>query len=264
MNLKSLSLSHITAGFSAVLIGYTSSIVIILQAASAAGASPQQIESWLLALGLMMGLSSIGYSWYYKTPILTAWSTPGAAMLVGTAAGYDLPTLLGAFVITGALIFLTGLITPLSHALKRIPPPLATAMLAAILLPFCVDAFAPIDSSPVLFILMFLTYVFGRQFTPSYTMLLLLLVGLGCALYVEDSLMASLGISLAAPLWLAPDFTWPAIFNIALPLYIITMLSQNLSGIAMMQSYQYDPPVKPILIGTGLINILGAPVGGFS
>ena len=108
MNTKYLSVSHITAGVSAVLIGYTSSIVIILQAATAAGASAAQIESWLLALGLMMGLSSIGYSWYYKTPILTAWSTPGAAMLVSIAPQHELPTLLGVFVVTGALIFITG------------------------------------------------------------------------------------------------------------------------------------------------------------
>lgn len=264
MNNKYVSVSHITAGFSAVLIGYTSSIVIILQAATAAGASAAQIESWLLALGLMMGFSSIGYSWYYKTPILTAWSTPGAAMLVGVAPQHDLPTLLGAFVVTGALIFITGLITPLSNALKRIPLPLATAMLAAILLPFCINAFKPIMSVSGVFLLLFTTYALSKRFAANYTMLMLLIVSLVAAFYLDNTLISNANLAIAAPIWLLPQFDLGAIINIAIPLYIVTMLSQNLSGIAMMQSYGYNTPVKPILVGTGIINILGAPFGGFS
>ena len=264
MNTKYLSVSHITAGFSAVLIGYTSSIVIILQAATAAGASAAQIESWLLTLGLMMGLSSIGYSWYYKIPILTAWSTPGAAMLVSIAPQHDLPTLVGAFVVTGALIFTTGLVTPLSNALKRIPSPLATAMLAAILLPFCVKAFEPIMSMPGVFLLMFTTYALSKRFAAKYTMLMLLIVGLAAAFYLDNDLVSTAHFAVANPAWLTPEFDVMAIFNVAVPLYIVTMLSQNLSGIAMMQSYGYTAPVKPILVGTGLINMLAAPFGGFS
>ncbi len=264
LNNKYVSVSHITAGFSAVLIGYTSSIVIILQAATAAGASAAQIESWLLALGLMMGFSSIGYSWYYKTPILTAWSTPGAAMLVGVAPQHDLPTLLGAFVFTGALIFITGLITPLSNALKRIPSPLATAMLAAILLPFCINAFKPIMNVSGVFLLLFTTYALSKRFAANYTMLMLLIVSLVAAFYLDNTLISNANLAIAAPIWLLPQFDLGAIINIAIPLYIVTMLSQNLSGIAMMQSYGYNTPVKPILVGTGLINILGAPFGGFS
>lgn len=154
MSQKSSTLNHVTAGFTAVLVGYTSSVVIIMQAASAAGSSPSQIESWLLTLGITMGLTSIGYSWFYKTPILTAWSTPGAAILVTSAPQYELPVLIGSFMITGVLIFLTGLISPLSRALQRIPSPLATAMLAAILMPFCLQAFEPVTTMPVMFVAM--------------------------------------------------------------------------------------------------------------
>ncbi|MFY8350567.1 benzoate/H(+) symporter BenE family transporter [Pseudoalteromonas sp. SSM20] len=264
MKPKSLVLSHITAGFTAVLIGYTSSIVIIMQAASAAGATPLQIESWLLALGIAMGVTSIGYSWYFKTPILTAWSTPGAAMLVGIAAGYDLATLLGAFVVSGCLIFITGLISPLAKALKRIPSPLATAMLGAILLPFCVKAFTPLMDAPWLFISMFLTFMVSKRFMPKYAMLCLLLMGLGASFYLNQTMFTKTVLSIASPIWLTPHFEIAAIINIAIPLYIVTMLSQNLAGIAMMNSYQYNAPVKPILIGTGLSNMVLAPFGCFS
>jgi benzoate membrane transport protein len=264
MSQRSSVLNHLTAGFSAVLVGYTSSVVIIMQAASASGASPSQIESWLLALGITMGITSIGYSWYYKTPILTAWSTPGAAILVSSAAQYQLPTLIGAFAVTGVLIFLTGLITPLSKALQRIPSPLATAMLGAILMPFCVKAFEPIMTMPIVFFAMFSAYLVSKRFMAKYTMLILLVIGFLAAFQLDGSLLSSAQLEVAKPSWVTPDFKLSTILNIALPLYIVTMLSQNLPGIAMLRSYGYQAPVKPILLGTGIVNVLSAPFGGFS
>ena len=126
---KVFNISHISAGFTAVLVGYTSSVVIIIQAATAAGATAAQIESWLWALGLAMGLSSLLFSWFYKRPVLTAWSTPGAAMLVAAVGQYSMPEVIGAFIVSGILIVLTGMITPLARLLERIPPYLGTAML---------------------------------------------------------------------------------------------------------------------------------------
>ena len=128
---KVFNISHISAGFTAVLVGYTSSVVIIIQAATAAGATAAQIESWLWALGLAMGLSSLLFSWFYKRPVLTAWSTPGAAMLVAAVGQYSMPEVIGAFIVSGILIVLTGMITPLARLLERISPYLGTAMLGA-------------------------------------------------------------------------------------------------------------------------------------
>lgn len=264
MSNKLFNLSHISAGFTAVLVGYTSSVVIIIQAATAAGASPNQIQSWLLALGVSMGLSSLLFSWYYKKPILTAWSTPGAAMLVAAVSQYELPVVIGAFVISGALIVLTGLITPLSKALERIPPYLGTAMLGAILLPFCLRAFQPISSMPVVFFAMFLSFLLAKHFIPRYAMLVLLLVGLGCAMLSGSLTNHPIELAVAKPVWVTPQFDVLAMVNLSLPLYVITMLSQNLPGVAMMKSHHYEPPVKPILIGTGICNVLFAPFGGFS
>ncbi|MFZ6040497.1 benzoate/H(+) symporter BenE family transporter [Vibrio natriegens] len=261
---KLFNLSHLSAGFTAVLVGYTSSVVIIIQAATSAGATPSQIESWLLALGVTMGLTSIAYSWFYKTPILTAWSTPGAAMLVIASQQYELPVVIGSFVVSGVLILLTGLISPLSRALERIPPQLGTAMLGAILLPFCLGSFQAVSSAPITFLIMFAGFLLAKNTIPRYAMLVLLILGVVCAVAVEDATLNIEELSIAQPMWVTPGLDLGAILNLSIPLYIITMLSQNLPGIAMMKSYQYDTPVKPILMGTGITNILSAPFGGFS
>jgi benzoate membrane transport protein len=258
------SVSHLSAGFTAVLVGYTSSVVIIIQAATSAGATPAQIGSWLFALGVAMGLTSILFSWCYKTPILTAWSTPGAAMLIGVVGQYELPVVIGAFIISGILITLTGVITPICRMLERIPAQLATAMLGAILLPFCLKAFDPIMTSPVIFGSMFIGFLLAKRFIPRYSMVILLAIGVVCSIISGAFTGQVIDISAAEPAWVTPEFDVMAMINLSLPLYIITMLSQNLPGIAMMKSYQYDVPVKPILIGTGLTNILFAPLGGFS
>ncbi|WP_187376520.1 benzoate/H(+) symporter BenE family transporter [Vibrio mimicus] len=258
------NLSHLSAGFTTVLVGYTSSVVIVIQAATASGANPAQIESWLLTLGVVMGLTSLIYSWVYKTPILTAWSTPGAVMLAASAGQYSLPVVIGAFMFSGVLIALTGMIAPLTRALSKIPVPLGTAMLGAILLPFCAKAFAPLTNTPVLFFLLFASYLLAKHFVPRYTMLILLITSIGCAIALGSFTNANLSLSIATPLWVEPEFDWLALLNLALPLYLITMLSQNLPGIAMMKSYQYEAPIKPILLGTGLTNVLAAPFGGFS
>lgn len=261
---KLFNLSHLSAGFTAVLVGYTSSVVIIIQAATSAGATPNQIESWLLALGVTMGLSSIAYSWFYKTPILTAWSTPGAAMLVVASQQYELSVVIGSFVISGVLILLTGLITPLSRALERIPPQLGTAMLGAILLPFCLGSFQAVSGAPITFLIMFAGFLLAKNTMPRYAMLVLLILGVVCAVAVEDAALNINELSIAQPVWVTPSLDLNAMLNLSIPLYIITMLSQNLPGIAMMKSYQYDTPVKPILMGTGITNVLSAPFGGFS
>ena len=258
------NLSHVSAGFTAVLVGYTSSVVIIIQAATAAGATSSQIESWLLALGLAMGLTSIAFSWYFKKPILTAWSTPGAAMLVAAVGQYEVSVVLGAFVISGLLIVSTGLISPLSKALANIPPQLATAMLGAILLSFCVKTFSPVTTDPIIFFCMFAAFLAGKRFLPQYTMAILLLVGIVYSVISGAFDNQSIDLTFARPEWITPSFSIAAMINLSFPLYIITMLSQNLPGIAMMRSHSYEVPVKPLLLGSGLANILFAPIGGFS
>lgn len=264
MKNRFFNLSHISAGFTAVLVGYTSSVVIIIQAATAAGATSSQIESWLLSLGVMMGATSILYSWYFKKPVLMAWSTPGAAMLVGAVGQYSMNEVIGAFVISGFLIILTGLISPLSKALSKVPAPLGTAMLGAILLPFCTKAFTPVMDNPIIFISMFVAFLIGKHFIPRYSMALLLVVGVMCSVFSGAFEHQDIQISIAQPEWVMPHFNLSAMINLGIPLYVVTMLSQNLPGIAMIRSHFYEVPVKPILIGSGFANVIFAPFGGFS
>ncbi|WP_105901363.1 benzoate/H(+) symporter BenE family transporter [Vibrio gangliei] len=259
-----LNISHISSGFTAVLVGYTSSVVIIIQAATAAGASPLHIASWLLVLGLTVGMTSIVYSWHYKIPVLMSWSTPGAAMLVAAVGQYHLPQVIGAFIISGLLIFLTGLISPLSRLLEKIPTQLATAMLGAILIPFCIKAFTPVTTEPELFVLMIAVFFISKRYLPRYAMMLLLIAGIGAAVVSGSFTGQVISLSVATPLWVMPVFDWSAIINLSLPLYIITMLSQNLPGFAMLRSYDYQLSAKPVFIGSGVINMLAAPFGGFS
>ncbi|WP_445773663.1 benzoate/H(+) symporter BenE family transporter [Shewanella sp.] len=267
MGKHSISISHLSAGFTAVLVGYTSSVILVIQASSLAGANSTQVSSGLLALGLIMGLSSMAYSWYYKTPILTAWSTPGAAMLIGIVGEFSINQVMGAYMISAGLIAISGLIKPLTRLLSSIPSALAAAMLAAILLPFCLKAFMPLATEPLMFSLLFGSFMLAKYWLPKYAMAVLLSVAIAYAILADrlsTSLLAQFDLTIASPIWITPEFTLSAILNISIPLYIITMLSQNLPGIAMLKSYGYQAHGTPLLLGTGISNILLAPCGVFS
>lgn len=253
-----------SAGFTTVLVGYTSSVAIVIQAATMAGATPTQLESWLFILGIAMGLSTILLSWMHKSPVVTAWSTPGAAMLITAVGQYDIATNIGAFLLTGLLSFLTGLIKPVSTVLRKVPPQLATAMLAAILLPFCLGSFETINTAPYIFALMFGVFLITKRLMPNYTMLSLLVTGLAITLFLSSDVSKTFELSLAQPSFVHPEFELSAILNITIPLYLVTMLSQNLPGLAVMQSYKYDNPVKPLFTVTGGTTVLSAPFGGFA
>lgn len=255
---------HITAGFTAVLVGYTSSVVIIIEAAKQAGASSAQISSWLLILGLAMGITSIGFSLYFKKPVLTAWSTPGAALLVSMAAQFPLEQVIAAFAISAILTIVTGFIRPVRELLHRIPAPIATAMLAGILIPFCTRAFLAAESDIIAFCVMFSAFVFSKRILPQYSMLILLICALGATYFRGVLSDVTWNADLATLVWVTPQWSLSATINLALPLYLITMLSQNLPGIAMLQTHGYKINVKKTFITSGLLNTLFAPFGCLS
>jgi len=265
--LKSVTMGHLSAGFTAVMIGYASAAVIVIQAASALGASETQIESWLMTLGLIMGLSSIGLSWWFKTPILTAWSTPSAALLVGVGSQYDIHTAIAAFMLVGVATIITGYIKPLCKAVENIPSPLASAMLAAILLPFCLTAFEVVEIAPSYFALLFCCFCVAKLWLPKFTMFILLGASLVLAIVVGAFDQTDFSISFITFEFMPPNLdasNLTAILNLAVPLYLVTMLSQNLPGLALLQTYGYKSPTKSALVTTGALNFLTAPFGGFS
>ena len=260
---KFFGLSHISAGFIAVLVGYTSSAAIVFQAATAAGASAAHISSWLLALGLGMGATCIGLSLRFRSPVLTAWSTPGAALLATALVGLPMSEAIGAFIFASALLTLSGASGWVEALMKHVPKSLAAAMLAGVLLRFGLGVFGSLSSQPGLVVLMLVIYFTGRHFNSRYTTPLtflggLIWSGLGGLIHFE-----AVTLSLAQPIFTAPTFSLSTTIGVGIPLFIVTMASQNIPGIAVLRANGYQTPVSPLIGWTGLTGLLLAPFGGF-
>ncbi|WP_374500578.1 benzoate/H(+) symporter BenE family transporter [Pseudoxanthomonas sp.] len=262
--LKDLSLSAIAAGFVTVLVGFASSAVIVFQAAQSLGASPEEISSWMWALGLGMGLTCIGLSLRYRMPVVTAWSTPGAAMLIGSVAGLPLSDAIGAFLISALLIAASGFSGFFERMISRIPVSLASGMLAGVLLRFGIDAFAAMKTQLGMVLTMFAVYLLARRLLPRYAVILTLLVGIAFAAGLGLLRVDGLSLQLAKPVFTTPTFSLAAIVGIALPLFIVTMASQNVPGVAVIRASGYAIPISPVVGWTGLVNLLLAPFGAFA
>jgi len=262
---KDVSLSAINAGFVTVLVGFTSSVVIVFQAAQALGATPEQISSWILALGIGMGVSGIALSIRYKTPITTAWSTSGAAMLVTGASGVSLNEAIGAFILTGILIAISGFSGLFERVMKKIPLSLAAAMLSGVLINFGINAFAAMQSELVLVLTMFIVFILGQKFIARYAVILALLVG--CAIAYQQGLIESTPIdfSITRPEFVMPEFSLQAFIGVTVPLFIVTMASQNLPGLTVLRASDYkDTPVSPLIGWTGASTALLAVYGAYA
>ena len=259
-----MSFPAAVAGFVAVLVGFTSSAVIVFAAARAAGATPEQAGSWMWALGLGMGATCIGLSLWYRVPILTAWSTPGAALLITSVAGVPLAETIGAFVVTGLLITVAGVTRLFERAMNRVPLSLASALLAGVLVRFGLEAARALGSEFTLVASMFLVYLVARRLAPRYAAIAAL--GTGLVIATTTGLLDHVDVpsGLTRPDWVTPHFSVQAIVGIAVPLFIVTMTSQNVPGVAVLRAHGYDPPVSPIITTTGVTTTLLAPFGGFT
>ncbi|MBK7677584.1 MAG: benzoate/H(+) symporter BenE family transporter [Candidatus Accumulibacter sp.] len=262
--IEDLSISALIAGFVAVLVGFTSSAVIVFQAAQALQATPAEIASWMCALGLGMGLTSIALSLRFRVPVLTAWSTPGAAMLITSAAGVSMPEAIGAFLVSAALITISGFSGWFERMIGRVPISIASGMLAGVLLRFGLDAFIAMKSQFVLVFPMFCAYLICRRLLPRYAIVLTLLLGVGIAATQGLLHVHGLRLELARPVYTTPEFSWRALIGIALPLYVVTMASQNIPGVAVIRASGYQVPISPLIGWTGAANLLLAPFGGFA
>ncbi|NRN28938.1 benzoate/H(+) symporter BenE family transporter [Photorhabdus heterorhabditis] len=265
ISLRDLSFPAITAGFVAVLVGYTSSAAIIFQAAEAAGATTMQIGGWLSMLGLGMGISSLGLSLYYRAPVLTAWSTPGAALLVTTLPGTSINEAIGIFIFASALIFLCGITGLFARLMNYIPQALSAAMLAGILLRFGLDAFSSLSVNFVLTAGMCLTYLLTRKYLSRYAIVLTLLSGLIIAFLQGDiHFEQQSAVAFVAPEFIAPSFTLSSLLSVGVPFFIVTMASQNAPGIATLKAAGYPVSVSSLISWTALIALILSPFGGFS
>lgn len=264
---RDLSLSAVVTGFVVVLVGFTSTGALVFQAAQSLGANQAQINSWIWALGLGMGLATILPSLYYKKPVVAAWSTPGAALIATSAtgvAGLTMAQAIGAFVVCAVLIVLAGATRLFERLMNRIPVAIASAMLAGVLLRFGIEAFVGVKSAPVMVLTMFAAHLLGKRFWPRYGVVGVLAVGVACALVTDSLKWAAVSVEWATPVWVTPEFSLPAIIGLALPLFLVTMASQNMPGVAVMRASGYDTPVSPVITTTGVINLIFAPFGGYT
>ena len=256
-------LPPLVAGFVAVLVGFTSSVALVFAAAQALQATPTQTASWLWALGLGMGLTSVGLSWHYRQPVLTAWSTPGAALIAATS-GLGMGEAVGAFVVCGALITLAGVSGLFERLMDRIPQAIAAALLAGVLARFGLDAVGAVKTDPVLVLVMAAAFVLARRAWPRYAVPVVLVVGIAVAAAQGRIAPMSLQGAWAWPVWTTPVFTLSALVGLALPLFVVTMASQNLPGVAAQRAAGYDTPVSPPIAVTGLATVVLAPFGGYA
>ncbi|RJG07756.1 benzoate transporter BenE [Noviherbaspirillum cavernae] len=261
---KDLSLSAIIAGFVTVLVGFTSSAVIVFQGAHAVGATPAQLASWMWALGIGMGLTCILLSLRYRMPVVTAWSTPGAAMLITGAAGVSIGEATGAFLVSAAMIALCGFSGWFERAINRIPVSIASGMLAGVLLRFGLDVFVAMKTQFTMAFAMFCTYLVMRRTSSRYAVVATL--GVGIAIAAASGLLRMEGVHLefAKPVFVAPQFSLAALIGIALPLFVVTMASQNVPGVAVIRASGYTLPISPVIGWTGVVNLLLAPFGAFA
>lgn len=253
------------AGIVTALVGYTSAFAVVLAGLRAMGASPGQAASGLLAVTVTMGAASALLSWRYRMPIISAWSTPGAALLATTGAvAGGWPAAVGAFVVCGVLFVLTGLWPALARWVQRIPTPIAQAMLAGVLLPLCI---APVTSlakhpwavAPVLVVWLVLLKLRPRWAVPLAFVAALVVIAVAL---VRDDAVPAVAELVPHVEWTTPSITLRALTGVVLPLYIVTMASQNIPGAAVLASYGYSVPWRPSLAVTGVGSVLGAPFGG--
>lgn len=261
--LSAMSLSAVVAGFVAVLVGYTSSVAIVFQATQALGATPAQTVSWMWALGLAMGISCIGLSLFYRLPVLTAWCTPGAALLAATQ-GVSLPQATGAFIVCALLILLVGATGWFERVMDKVPMAVAAALLAGVLTRFGLDAVLAVRTAPGLVLVMVAAFLSGRRWWPRYAVPGVLLAGMAVAALQGRLHLGAVQWAWATPVFVVPQFTLGSVVGVALPLFIVTMASQNLPGVAAQRAAGYAVPVSPVTTATGLVTLLLAPFGAFA
>jgi benzoate membrane transport protein len=252
-----MRLSIPVSAFVAAVVGFGGTLALIIAAADAVGATHQQTASMVTALCLAMAVESLWLSWRTKMPVITAWSTPGAA-LVGASTGFSINEAVGAFVLVGVMLVATGLFKPLTRLISKIPSSVASGMLAGIVVSFAINAVRTIPTDPLLILPLIAAFFVIRLYNPVLSVLAVLLGGVALAFA-----LGRVG-TLPAPemsnlVFTMPEFTLTSVIGLALPLYLVTMASQNLSGLAVLKAAGYEPQAGPLITVTGMLSLLTAP-----
>ncbi|MEV4824277.1 benzoate/H(+) symporter BenE family transporter [Micromonospora sp. NPDC049274] len=259
--MQKLPLSAVVAGLIAVLVSYSGPFVVVLAAARAAGLSEAQTTSWVWAISIGSGLTCLVLSVLTKQPVITAWSTPGAALLVGSLGAYHYSDAIGAFLFAALGMTIIGLSGLFGRMLAKVPTGIISAMLAGILLPFALGAFQALPKAPAIVLAVLVAYFIGRRLLARYAVLLALLAGTVVAALSHDLHLGGARFAVAVPHLTVPTWDLSALVGIGLPLLVVTMASQNAPGLAVLRASGYTPNDRLLLTGTGLASVLLAPFG---
>jgi len=257
-------IAAMSAGLVAVIVGFSSSVALIYQLVINLGGDSEMVASWFLVLGVSMGLLTIILSYCYRMPILIAWSTPGAALMIANVQEFTLNQAVGGFIVAAFLLFIFPLVMPLEKLFKWLPQQLASAMLAGILLNFGLSVFTQMNIQPILILSMFISYLLARRFTPQWALFIVIIVSVVIAWHLQLIESKNINWQWNEIQFIEPDFSWSVIVGISLPLFIVTTAAQNIPGIAMLQSFGYQAPIKKILSITGFTNLFTATFGSYA
>jgi benzoate membrane transport protein len=251
----------ISSTLTAVVVGFASTILVVMEAARSVGATPAQQASWAAALCFGMAISSFILSVRYRMPMITAWSTPGAVLIATSAGGISYPDALGAFVVAGLLMVVAGLVKPLERAIEKIPAPVAAAMLAGVLLRYTLGVPGAAMAMPLAVLPLIIVFFGLRLSYPLYAVPVVVVAGVAIAGFSGGLAGDCCGFGITALEWTTPSFDLQTILSIGVPLFLVTMASQNLPGFAVLRASGYQPPVQPALLVTGATSMLAAPFG---
>jgi benzoate membrane transport protein len=254
-----MRLSIPVSAFVAAIVGFGGTLAILIAAASAVGATQVQTASWVTAVCLAIAAETLWLSWRTKMPVITAWSTPGVA-LIAASSGFSMAEAVGAFLVAAALLIVTALFKPLTRLIAKIPGSVASGMLAGIVVTFVVNAVKTVPVDPWLILPLITAFFVIRLFNPALSVLAVLIGG-GAAAFLTGRVGGLPAPELSTLTVVAPEFTLAATIGLALPLYLVTMASQNLSGLAVLKASGYDPEPGPLIGVTGLVSLLTAPFG---
>jgi benzoate membrane transport protein len=257
---KSGLVSTGTAALIATVAGFGGTLPVVLAAADAVGATPAQASSWVSGLGIATALSALWLSVRYRMPIITAWSTPGAALIASTAGVPGIAAAVGAFVLAAILILLTAAIRPLGRLIEKIPPSIAAAMLAGILLRLVIAMVEHVPGAPLLVLPLIALFLVARILAPTLASLIVLVAG--ALLAVGLGLVKPMpALGLSRPELIVPAWDAATLIGLGVPLYLVTMASQNLPGFAVLRASGYQPPTQAVLAVTGAASLGTAFLG---
>ncbi len=259
--LRDSAISTIVAGFVAMMTGYTSSLALMFQAGRAAHLSDAQLSSWIWALSIGMALTTILLSLRYRAPIVIAWSTPGAALLITSLPNVPYPAAIGAFLVCAGLLVLVGVTGVFDSIMKRLPGSLAAALLAGILFRIGIGLFTAAGHDTALVIAMLLVYLIVKRLAPRYAVVTAMLAGIAASAALGLLDFSHFSVALARPVFTMPVFSWSAAISIGVPLFIVAMTSQNVPGLAVLRADGYATPSSPLITATGIASVLFAPFG---